>query len=262
MGTLDPASYHPATSLTAKITRHLTQWKAAAPLPRTPARPMVTFSFDDFPISAAENGAGILDSFGAKGTFYACTGLAGMDTPLGKMFTSDTLETLQAGGHQIAAHSHAHIDCSVANVQTIQADLATNLAELRYYMTETKPCHYAWPFGETHPEAKAEMKPFLSTARGALPGINRKGTDRTQLRAYEVNRDEWTVERAEQALEKAARGGGWVIIFTHDVQKRPSKLGTTPDTLGYLVKLAHDAGLDILSMEQAHKALAAEMSLD
>ena len=31
---------------------------------------MVTFTFDDVPVSACELGAGILESFGARGTFY------------------------------------------------------------------------------------------------------------------------------------------------------------------------------------------------
>ncbi|MEM6535823.1 MAG: polysaccharide deacetylase family protein [Pseudomonadota bacterium] len=262
MGALDPSTYQPDQSLTATIGRRLTQWKAAAPLPLTPSRPMISFTFDDFPISAAENGAAVVEAFNAKATFYACTGLSGLKTPLGEMFTDRTLETLSARGHQIAAHSHAHIDCSIANIRTIQADLTRNLLALRDYVDPAYPCHFAWPFGETQTDTKQELKSLMATARGILPGINRKGSDRVQLRSYAIMRDEWTVERAEKAIEKAALSGGWVILHTHDVQDQPSDIGTRPSTLRYLAKLARNSGLDIVSIEEAHDNLRKEMSLD
>ena len=261
MGALDPSTYHPDQSLTAAINRRLTQWKAAAPLPKTPSRPMISFTFDDFTISAAQNGTAILDRLGAKATFYACTGLAGLTTPIGDMFTERTLQTVARKGHQIAAHSHAHIDCSIANIRTIQTDLARNLAALREYIDPAHPCHFAWPFGETQPATKQELKSMMATARGVLPGINRKGSDRVQLRSYGITRDEWTVERAERAIEKALLSGGWIILHTHDVQAKPSEIGTTPSALQYLAKLAHHCGLDIVTVDEAHTRLRKEMSL-
>ena len=37
--------------------------------------PIVSFTFDDFPRTAATAGAAILESFGARGTFYTAAGL-------------------------------------------------------------------------------------------------------------------------------------------------------------------------------------------
>ncbi|HTM76826.1 MAG TPA: xylanase, partial [Devosia sp.] len=40
-------------------------------------RPVVSFSFDDFPLSAAEHAAPLLEAAGARGTFYFADRLAG-----------------------------------------------------------------------------------------------------------------------------------------------------------------------------------------
>ena len=46
------------------------------------ATPMVSFTFDDIPKSAATTGAGILEDHGARGTFYVSGGLVGtMESP-------------------------------------------------------------------------------------------------------------------------------------------------------------------------------------
>ena len=65
MSDLFANGYTPDRSFPARIRRRLTQWRVAAPLARSPKRPMVTFSFDDFPKSAATNGASIIESVGA-----------------------------------------------------------------------------------------------------------------------------------------------------------------------------------------------------
>ncbi len=260
MGALDPVYYHPAQSLPARINRQLTQWKAVVPMPKTPDRPIVSFAFDDFPISAAENGTRALEDVNAKATFYVCSGLAGHTTMLGKMYTADTLIDLHKSGHDIAAHSHAHLDCGVANSRTIQVDLTQNLVALRDFIDASAPRHYAWPYGETQPEVKLALKDSMATARGMQAGINRKGSDMMQLRAYGITPDEQSVERAEQAIGKVSRTNGWVIIFTHDVCKTPSALGATPNTISYLAKLARDAGAEILTVSEAYRLLKTQMS--
>ena len=40
-------------------------------------KPLISFTFDDFPLSAATAGADILERYGARGTFYASGSLCG-----------------------------------------------------------------------------------------------------------------------------------------------------------------------------------------
>ena len=84
ISTLKPNNYEPARDLPARLRRRLTQWQAVAPLPAHPPQAMISFTFDDFPHSAADAGASILDRFGARGCYYACTGFLGENGPNGR----------------------------------------------------------------------------------------------------------------------------------------------------------------------------------
>ena len=50
---LSPFDYSPSRTLSAKIQRRLTQSQTCAPLQQLP-QSLITFSFDDFPKSAAD----------------------------------------------------------------------------------------------------------------------------------------------------------------------------------------------------------------
>ncbi len=252
----DPSSYSPDRSYPAKLKRRLTQWRTAKPLGALPARAIVTFTFDDFPKSAAEYGADALAAYDASATFYACSGMAGTSNLTGALFTSQDLAALVAAGHEIGAHTHNHLDCASAPVAAIRAEIETNLAALKRMAPAIPVGQFAWPYGETHWRAKAGITDLTGSARGILPGINRKGTDLMQLRAYELSPDDWTTKRAATAIETAARSGGWVIIFSHDVRARPSPFGTTPAVISQLARRARDAGADLLSVSGALSRIA------
>ena len=60
-----------------------------------PDRPVVSFTFDDFPKTAL-TGADIVEKDGGKAGFYACTSLMGQRSPvMGEMFDAATLAELR-----------------------------------------------------------------------------------------------------------------------------------------------------------------------
>lgn len=255
---LDPSKYSPDRSLPAKIKRRLTYWRAAKPMGHTPNRGIVSFTFDDFPKSAAEYGAEALASEDVPGTYYVCTGMRGHTNVMGEMYDEADLHALSAAGHEIGAHTHSHLDCSRVNAATVRSEIEQNLDGLDAMRQGAAVAHFAWPYGETTRENKGKIGDLVSTARGILPGINGKGSDLMQLGAFELTPDQWTTERAANAIERTARKGGWTIIFTHDVRRNPSPFGTTPEALKRLVKLSQDAGLDVLSMSAAYAQIQTE----
>lgn len=255
---MDPSLYSPDRSVSAKIKRRLTYWRTAKPIGRIPENGMVSFTFDDFPRSAAEYGAEVLQSNDARGTFYVCTGMLGQSNIMGDMFSAYDLETLGSAGHSIATHTHNHIDCARVNPVTVRNEIKKNQSGLLDLQVGQDLSHFAWPYGETTAENKMEIGDLISTARGILPGINRKGSDLMQLGAFELTPDLWTIKRASGAIERAARKGGWTIIFTHDVQANPSPFGTKPHALQHLVKQSRDAGLEILTIPEAFSRLNQE----
>src|SRR5213594_3979784 len=71
-------------------------------------RPLISFTFDDFPRSSALTGGAILNRFGLAGTYYASLGLLGKEEPSGQMFVLDDLKMLFECGHELGCHTFSH----------------------------------------------------------------------------------------------------------------------------------------------------------
>lgn len=244
-------AYNPDRSLPAKLKRRVTQWRVAKPMRHTPDRAIVSFTFDDFPKSAAEYGASALDAIGAKGTYYVASGMAGLTKSSGRQFDLTDLTTLADAGHEIAAHTDQHVDCAKLDAATVRGEIVRNLSALKSTLQGHDIRQFAWPYGETRFDVKTSVTELVQTARGILPGINRKGHDLMQLRAFELTPDDATTARAIAAIEAAARQPGWVIVYTHDVRMAPSDYGTTPMALRALARIARDSGAQVLSVSAA-----------
>ena len=250
--------YQPNRSLPAKIARRMTRWSVAHPLRVAPAQSTICFTFDDFPKSAADTGAEILDEVGAKGCFYACTGMVGTTNLTGDLFDARDLRNLTAGGHEIGAHTETHLDCARTGTDEVLADIDTNLARLAA-MGHTAPVtQFAWPYGETRASLKPKLTSRFMAARGVLPGTNTKGSDLMQLSAYELDESDGSIERAAAAIELAAREPSLLFIFTHDVREAHSAWGTRPANLRRLVRLARDTGAQMVTPSMALQPICAK----
>lgn len=249
------ADYVPDRSLGAKIRRRLTRWQVASPLTVQPHETYICFTFDDFPKSAADTGAEILDEVGAKGCFYACTGMAGTTGTIGELFDERDLAALTAAGHEIGAHTETHIDCARASSDDVIADIDANLDRLVQMGLQQPVTQFAWPYGETSASLKPQLLGKFDAVRGILPGANNKGADLMQLSALELDADEASIARAATAIEAASSDPTWLFVFTHDVRDKPSPWGTTPAHLRRLVRLARDTGAHLVTPSQAVHAI-------
>src|SRR4051794_2067392 len=70
--------------------------------------PMVSFTFDDIPKSAATTGAAILEDHGARGTFYVSGGLVGTKSPDWTVAEPEDVVALHRRGHEIGCHTFSH----------------------------------------------------------------------------------------------------------------------------------------------------------
>src|ERR1700733_14195033 len=66
---------------------------------------IVSFTFDDFPSSAATRGATILQNYGSCGTFYAAGSLCEQTIDDVSLFNSPDVAALAAVGHEIGCHT-------------------------------------------------------------------------------------------------------------------------------------------------------------
>ncbi|WP_084398870.1 polysaccharide deacetylase family protein [Henriciella aquimarina] len=255
MTVMTMTAYQPDRSLGAKVRRRLTRWSVAEPLRVQPKRSYVCFTFDDFPKSAADTGAEILDEVDAKGCFYACTGMAGTSNQMGRLFDAEDLTVLRLAGHEIGAHTESHLDCARASDEKVLADIRQNLTNLDAMGHDLPVTQFAWPYGETRTRLKPKLTERFHAVRGVLAGTNRKGADLMQLSAYELDENDANIERAAAAIEHAARHPAWIFIFTHDVREKHSAWGVAPDKLRRLVRLARDTGAEMVTPSMALAAI-------
>lgn len=242
-------AYSPPRDVASRLRRRLTQWTAANPAHLAFDEPVLSITFDDFPVTAATDGARILEYHNARGTFYAAAAMAGRQGPCGRNFTAADIARLVAAGHEIGCHSYAHEDAAQADVFASLQDLELNRSELMK-MGAPSPHTHAYPYGETTPRLKQGLPPRYYTARGILPGVNIGRTDLAQLSAHALFGAGWRA-RTGSALRQAADRNGWVIAFTHDVAHDPSPWGTRGDDLDDLIETAKGLGFAIVPVSAA-----------
>lgn len=235
-------TYTPSRSPAAKVQRRVVQWRRACTAEVAPDRPVITFTFDDFPKSAL-NGADVLEKHGGRGGFYACTSMMGMRSPvMGEMFDAGTLAELRKRGHEIGAHSHSHLDCARARLEKVERDIGENLVALSEAGHAETVSAFAFPYGETSYSAKRWVGDVFTTGRGILPGVNVGEVDRSQLRAVELGSSAMHRRRALAALKSCIETNGWLFFFTHDVGLSPSAYGAPVGLIEELAQRALDEG--------------------
>jgi peptidoglycan/xylan/chitin deacetylase (PgdA/CDA1 family) len=242
-------AYAPPRDLVSKLGRRLTQWRRARPAQLRFDEPMLSICFDDFPRSAAIDGAALLEAHGARGTFYAAASMSNQDGPCGVNFSADDAARLEARGHEVACHTYAHIDCARRPVFETLQDLARNRDALTE-MGAPAPQTLAYPYGETTFGLKQALPPRFACARGVLPGLNIGAVDLAQLRAFPLFSADG-LDRTMAALKSAARRKAWMIVFTHDISDTPSPWGASRADLDALLSAAHRLGVVVAPVRAA-----------
>ncbi|MGJ3230447.1 MAG: polysaccharide deacetylase family protein [Oceanicaulis sp.] len=243
--------YIPASGVTGKLRRIAARTLAVRPMKIALERTIVSFTFDDFPKSAAVAGAEILQARGWRGTYFATGAFAGGETHLGRMYETADLIRLDAAGHEIACHTFSHSDSAAQGDQATAADCARNRAFLRLAGHDGALETFAFPYGEAAVRAKPRLLETYRALRGVRPGVNRTGADRGLLKAVPLDGGEAGLERALDWIEDAALKPGWLIFYGHDVRAEPGPWGCTPAFLERVCETVARARFEVLPMRAA-----------
>ena len=245
-------AYTPDLSLKGKLRRRWSRLVTRRPLGAPVDRPMVSFTFDDAPRSAVQQGAAVLECEGARGTFYVCAGLDGRTGPMGEYADIAAYRALAERGHEVACHTWSHLDCGKARRAEIAADADRNrqaLSELGL-----KPSSFAYPYGDVSPQAKAALQGRFASLRALHPDLVRRGSDLNPLPAVGIEGPAGEA-RAVAWIDRALRERAWLILYTHDVEANPSAWGCTPDALLRLVRRAKAGGAVVAPVGPALETL-------
>jgi peptidoglycan/xylan/chitin deacetylase (PgdA/CDA1 family) len=215
----------------------------------TIATPVISFTFDDFPRSAYLTGGGVLEHFGARGTYYAAAGLMNTENELGPQFGPNDLDSLVGKGHELATHTFSHISCRSVSNSIFRADVQKGrkaIEEIAGVSSE----NFAYPFGHVTVRAKGVLAQGLASSRSIFPGLNGPEFDLNLLRANRLYGDIGQSRSEEELIRENIRQRSWLIFYTHDVRPKPSAYGCTPALLESAVSFAVRSGCRILTVKE------------
>ena len=236
-----------------KIRRVAAQLFYKTPLAIPPRFRAVTFCFDDFPQTALR-GAEILESCGARGTFYTCFSLLGQESASGKIAELPDVLALAQRGHEIGCHTYDHIDCAMTPALAVRDSCQANRKRAAQSGLALK--HFSYPEGEMAPAVKRVLRQDYQSARSVLRGINREAGDAHCLKAVPIY--ESTPEFISGLLSQVAREGGWLIFVTHDISDAPFQYGTHIDFFRYMVEECQKRDVPILTIGEGLYRLKTE----
>lgn len=212
---------------------------------------IVSFSFDDVPQSAFENAGEILAKHTINGTFYICLGFLQDDNKEG-LYTEKNIKDCVNAGNEIGCHTFSHFHFfNTTDRQFIINDLKKNRETFDKLNLGVTLKNFSFPFGEQTRLAKKCAATAYHSCRGIDHGINSVNTDLNNLKAVKLYEGKHSLIQIDDILADFNRKGGWLIFYTHDVQKDFTQYGCSPAYFESVVKKCIDFGFSIKTIEQA-----------
>lgn len=236
---------------------HRSRYVAAHYLSTRPMRmrntaPLVSFSFDDFPTTAWTEGGAILSACGIKATYYVSLGLmARTESSVGPLFTPDTLAEVADSGHELGCHTFDHTDAWYSPSARLLSAVERNSQELFRLLPQTRFRTFAFPKGRATSAAKRVLQTRFECCRGTSRGLNLKVIDLNLLRAVPIYGGGASLQIIVDLLTTNRAKNGWLIFYTHDITKTPSRFGTTPRLFDQVVRAAVSSGARVLPISAA-----------
>jgi peptidoglycan/xylan/chitin deacetylase (PgdA/CDA1 family) len=241
----------------ARVSNRLARHLRIAPFRLQNQGPMVSFTFDDAPRSAATVGVPILDAYHAKATFYLSGGLVDKWSGHWDGINADEIVELHRAGHEIACHTFSHVPTTDLGAAAMNAEIERN----RDYLLALDPSirieNFAFPYGLGSVTRKRQLGKLFHTSRGILPGVNSGTIDLQFLRATPLIDRNIDAGQIDRVFDEAVASNGWLIFYGHDVAPTPSPYGCTPALLRHALDAATRRNVRILSVADALRSAGA-----
>lgn len=218
-------------------------------------RPIISFTFDDFPRSALFSGGEILQQFGVGGTYYTALGLLGMDSPSGPLFQEPDLKAAIENGHELGCHTYAHYDSWDTAPGEFERSVIQNRDALKVLLPGQEFQSFSYPISSPRPLNKRAVAKFFQCCRGGGQTNNVGVTDLNQLAAYFLEKAAGDLRPVKDLIKKNRTDKGWIIFATHDVAAKPGPYGCTPDYFKEVLQCSIDSGATVLPVVKALEAI-------
>ncbi|WP_211912092.1 polysaccharide deacetylase family protein [Tardiphaga alba] len=213
--------------------------------------PLVSFTFDDVPVSAATLGAEILGEYGCHGTFYVAGSLAGTDEPLWSHATREQLLTLHRAGHELACHTYTHKRMYELGPAELAAEGDRNEAFFRALDPSITLRNFAYPWGLGDYGHKRALAGRFQTCRSVQPGINHGRIDPHFLHSTPLEDAHIDAAGVDCALDDVCALNGWLIFYAHEVATRSGEFICSPALLRHALAGAAARKIQVASVAEA-----------
>ena len=239
------------SALISKIARIASRGLYTSAMPQL-KETIISFGFDDCPLSAIETAVPMLEAEGWRSTIYVACGLCETTNHVGlHMSMSDVLETHKRG-HEIADHTFSHLSSHNVTLDEYIADIEKNQEALKALGLPPSR-HFAYPFGHVNPQIKRALSSKFKTLRGVVRSRFSK-QDAHLLNAVRIySGADFNV--ALQKIKTAKTTPQWLNLYTHDVRENPSHFGCTPAEFKKIVSAVKEAGLRVMTVDDAYRTL-------
>src|SRR3954454_20151403 len=133
----------------ARVSNRLARDFLGTPFHLPADQPMVSFTFDDVPESAATTGAAMLQDRGGRGTFYVSGGLvnrwSGDWNENGA--NAEQIVRLHRNGHEIGCHTFSHRAAGDCDAAALEREITTNRSYLQTLDASIRLDNFAYPYG-------------------------------------------------------------------------------------------------------------------
>jgi peptidoglycan/xylan/chitin deacetylase (PgdA/CDA1 family) len=227
------------------------------PLTVASERPLISFTFDDFPRSALYVGGEILNRHGSAGTYYVALGLAGQQVGSGQMFEMSDLPRLLSEGHELGCHTFAHCHSWQTDAAQYELSVIKNRRALEEFMPDIEFKSFSYPYCAPRPMIKRRVARHFLSCRGGQQGINAGTTDLNQLDAFFLEKTRGDLRRVREIIDHNCERHGWLVFATHDIADSPTPFGCTPGFFEQVVEYAAASGAQLLPVVHALQVLRA-----
>lgn len=212
--------------------------------------PIVSFTFDDVPMSAITNGENILKKYNFSGTYYISLDLMEKEGFDFKNGDDELLKQIVDRGGELACHTFRHLHLFKSDKGQIVSDLEENQQTIQQFISKYKFESFSYPFGEQSVVARNITRKKYKSARSVYQGINNGRVDLNGLKCYRLY-ESIHLGKIYAAINKAIELNGWLIFYTHDVKNNPTDVGCSPAYFEEVVKYCHDKKLKVLTIKEA-----------
>jgi peptidoglycan/xylan/chitin deacetylase (PgdA/CDA1 family) len=214
--------------------------------------PIVSFTFDDAPVTAFRTGSEILKQFGARATYFLSLGLLDAETEVGKIASADDLACAVEGGNELGCHTFDHLDAWHTPDTAFIASVVRNREALHRILPGTTFTTFAYPKSGAKLTIKSALGNTFICCRGGGQATNEDSADLNLLKACFVDRRTGVdTEFIRTLLDHNSEQRGWLIFATHDVAANPSPYGCTPEFLEAIAQYATRSGALLLPVGEA-----------